>query len=328
MNYHIASIGYYVPEHVLDNDYIKKATGADGSFLEKKIGITARRVAAPEELTSDMAYKSASRLIKENEIDKNSIDLVLICTQNPDYRLPTTACILQSKLGLKKSCLAFDVNLGCSGFVYSVVIAGSLLINGMIQNALVTMSEQYSKIIDYKDRNTASIFGDAAASALITSCSDDYGVIDASFGTDGTGAKSLILPNSGVAKDSNQDGYLIMDGRAIFNFAVRVIPESVQHILDRNGLKIEDIKFFVFHQANQYILKEIGRRLSIRSSQLVIDMKEYGNTVSASIPIALKNVMDKKLLTAGDLVILCGFGVGLSWGTILYKFGQEEIEND
>jgi 3-oxoacyl-[acyl-carrier-protein] synthase-3 len=320
MNYSIKYIEYYLPEKIIDNNYLSKVSGIDSGFLEEKVGIKKRHIASVDETTSDMAAKSAMKLISENNVEKANIDLLLLCTQNPDFTLPTTACIVQHKLGLKNSCLAFDINLGCSGFVYSLVIAGNFINTGMLNNCLIIMADQYSKSIDYKDKNTASIFGDAASSAFLTACDNNYGVIDCAFGTDGSNADKLIVHNSGVDKNAGKSNYLFMDGREIFKFSITIVPQSVNDILCRNNLSVKDIKYFIFHQANKYMLEEIQKKLEITDSQMVVDMEDFGNTVSSTIPIAYKNLFSKNKLFKGDLIILSGFGVGLSWGTILYRY--------
>src|ERR1035437_1052193 len=320
MNYRIKATEYYLPERIIDNKYLHEIAGMDIDFLENKVGIKQRHIAAIDETTSEMAIKAAVKLIENNKIEPDAIDLLILCTQNPDYKLPTTACIVQNSLKLKTSCLAFDVNLGCSGFIYSLAIAGNFLKTGMSKYAMLIMVDQYSKIIDYTDKNTASLFGDAASASLIEPCTDSDGVIGAVFGTDGSNADKLIAYNSGVKTDHDKNNYLYMDGREIFKFSVQVVPASVNIILKRNNLKITDIRFFIFHQANKYILTEIQKRLEISDVQTIIDIEDYGNTVSSSIPIAYKNILKKGVLKNDDLLIFCGFGVGLSWGTILYRY--------
>jgi 3-oxoacyl-[acyl-carrier-protein] synthase-3 len=182
------------------------------------------------------------------------------------------------------------------------------------------MADQYSKAIDYKDKNTASIFGDAASSAFLTTCDNNYGVIDCVFGTDGSNADKLIVYNSGVDKNAGKANFLFMDGREIFKFSITIVPQSVNDILCRNNLSVKNIKYFIFHQANKYMLEEIQKKLDITDSQMVVDMEDFGNTVSSTIPIAFKNLSTKNKLCKGDLIIFSGFGVGLSWGTILYRY--------
>ncbi len=320
MGYCISNVAHYVPEKVVDNEIIAARCGVDRSFLEDKIGIKERRVADDDEVTSFMACRSARRLIERGAVDPQEIDALIVCTQNPDYRLPTTACLVQDMLGLKKSIIAFDINLGCSGFVYALPIAGNFIRCGAARGALVIMADQYSKIVDPTDKNTASVFGDASAAILLRGCEEGYGVVDGVFGTDGAGAKHLILYNSGVRKDPEKSSYLFMDGREIFKFSVSVVPDSVKQLLKRNGLELPDVKHYLFHQANLYMLREIKNRLGLRDDQMVIDMEHYGNTVSASIPIAYSDLIEAQPPARGDLAIFCGFGVGLSWGAVLYRF--------
>jgi 3-oxoacyl-[acyl-carrier-protein] synthase-3 len=319
MNYYIEAIDYYLPDHIIDNEYLEKECGIDREFTENKVGIRERRIAAPEETTSSMAVNAARILIEKNNINTEDIGMILLCTQNPDYRLPTTACIVQDKVGLDKSTMAFDINLGCSAFTYALPIAGNFIKNGTIKKALIITSEQYSKVTNFKDHSTAAIFGDAAASTLLSSCPDGYGVMDSNFGTDGSGAEKLIVPNSGVAKDSSQSNYLFMDGREIFKFSMFTVPPSIKELLKRNNFEHKDIRYFILHQANKYMLGELQKRMKLTDEQMIIDMELIGNTVSSTIPIALKNLMAKNVLKRNDLMLFSGFGVGLSWANALYK---------
>jgi 3-oxoacyl-[acyl-carrier-protein] synthase III len=319
MGYCIADLAYALPEKVVENDFFVDECGIDRAFLENKIGITERRIAAENEPPSVLAAASARTVLEATGLSPDSIDVLVLCTQNPDYRLPTTACLVQHILGLRKSVLAFDINLGCSGFVYALPIAGNFIRTGDAARVLVITVDHYSKIVDLRDKNTGPLFGDAAATALLVPCEDGFGVIDGAFGTDGSGAGHLILPNSGVRKEPARPSTLVMDGREIFKFAVSVVPDSVSRLLQRNGLEPASIRHYVFHQANLYMLREIQRRLALSDDQMVIDMARYGNTVSASIPIAYRNLITSRPPARGDLVVFCGFGVGLSWGTILYR---------
>lgn len=316
MNYYIDNIAYYLPNKLITNDYLVVECGLDKVFLEDKIGIKERRIADTES-TSEMAYLACEKLLQN--IDKNTIDVLLVCTQNPDFKLPTTACIVQNKLGLKTSCIAFDVNLGCSGFTYSLSIAGNFLKTDMANNVVIVMVDQYSKLIDYKDKNTASIFGDAASAILLKKCDDNVGVIAYDYGTDGSGAEHLMAYNSGVVEQTDKSNFLYMNGREIFKFSITTVPQSINNLLSKSGFNTKDIKYFIFHQANKYMLTEIKKKLDLTDEQMVIDMEKYGNTVSSTIPIAYKNLIEKKMLNKGDLVVFSGFGVGLSWGSILYK---------
>jgi 3-oxoacyl-[acyl-carrier-protein] synthase-3 len=320
MPYKILQIDYYLPARILDNKHLHQQVGIDSDFLEDKIGIKERRIAGELESCTDMAAAATTRLLEANADLRADIGLLIVCTQNPDYRLPTTACLLQHRLGLSRNTMAFDLNLGCSGFTYSLAVAGACLNSGMAKKALIVMVDQYSRLIDQTDKHTVSLFGDAASAAVIGNADPGSGVIDQDFGTDGSGAFHLIAHNSGIVKSAEKSSFLYMNGREIFKFTITVVPRSVTRILERNGLGIADIKAFVFHQANKYMLKEIQKIMGIREDQMVIDMEYTGNTVSSTIPIALADRFKARAFQPGDKIILCGFGVGLSWGTMLYVF--------
>jgi 3-oxoacyl-[acyl-carrier-protein] synthase III len=320
MGYRVKAIESYLPEKIISNEYLNQKFGIDIEFLDNKIGIKERRIAGENETSSDLAYKAAIKFFDKGVVKPEEIDLILVCTQNPDYRLPTTACLLQHRLGLKTSCMAFDINLGCSGYIYSIAVAGSMLSSNIINKALLIMVDEYSKIIDYSDKNTASLFGDAATATILEKCEDGKGVVDFNFGTDGSGAQHLIAYNSGVLKQDDKNNFLYMNGREIFKFSITAVPASVNALLAKNNLKKNDIKYYLFHQANKYMLNEIKKKLELTDEQNIIDMEYTGNTVSSSIPLIFKSLFDQNKLNTGDLLVLCGFGVGLSWGSILYKY--------
>lgn len=320
MNCAIVDIAYYLPDKVTDNAYLSETCGIDPLFLENKVGIRERHVAADDESTSDMAVKAAKALFACGAATPEDIDLLILCTQNPDYRLPSTACIVQHKLGLSTACAAFDINQGCSGFVYSLAIAAGFMETGMAKKPLLLMADQYSRIVDPRDRNTVALFGDAASAILVEPCKSEVGLQDMLFGTNGGGADLLICHNSGVVRDIKKAACLYMDGRAIFKFSITDVVQTVSQLLDRNSLSTKNIRYFIFHQANRYILDAIRKQLGLDEEQMIIDMALYGNTVSSTIPIAMKNLIDKKALHTGDQIVLCGFGVGLSWAVALYQW--------
>lgn len=329
----IKAISYYLPEYRLTNDVLNERF-PEWSIekISVKTGIYERRIAAPDEFSSDMAVKSAERLFKEHGVIPAQIDFIILCTQSPDYFLPTTACIIQDRLHIPKTAGAFDFNLGCSGFVYGLGIAKGLIKGGMAKNVLLITSETYSKFIHTHDRSNLTIFGDAAACTLITEQDGFCKIDDFIFGTDGAGAENLIVKEGGVkyrnvvAHDDKVDRYgniqnernLFMNGTEIFNFTLSSIPSLVNDVLLKNNLTLDEINLFIFHQANRFMLNHLKKKIGIADDRFFVWMEACGNTVSSTIPIALKEALDSKKIAKGDKVLLAGFGVGYSWaGTIL-----------
>ena len=323
-------IEYYLPETVLTNqDLEQEFPECSSSKISDKIGINQRHIAKPDETALDLAYMAASKLLQN--FDKSKIDFLLLCTQSPEYHLPTTACILQNKLGLNTSIGAIDYPLGCSGYVYGLAIATSLVQSNIAKNVLLVTAETYSKFLYPKDKANRSIFGDAATATIITENDIDQ-ILKFDLGTDGSGMAHLIVPNGGMRNkieidpieisDDNgtrTNNHLYMDGAAIFNFTIENIPNTINNCLNKNEMRMDDIDYFVFHQANKFMLNHLRKKFKIPAEKFYIDMANTGNTVSCTIPIALKDCFDKGLIKSGDKVLLCGFGVGLSWGTTIVK---------
>jgi 3-oxoacyl-[acyl-carrier-protein] synthase-3 len=261
--------------------------------------------------------------------DKESIDFVILCTQSPDYYLPTSACILQEKLNLPTHVGAFDFNLGCSGYIYGLGIAKGLIESHISNRILFITSETYTKSINPLDKGNLTIFGDAAAATIIERSENEY-ILDFVFGTDGTGAQNLIIPNGGLRNRYDEDALLInekdnvrtandlyMNGPEIFTFTIQRIPDLIHKTLKKNQLQIENIDYFIFHQANQYMLDYLRKKLNIPENKFFMDMRNTGNTVSSTIPIALQKSGNQ--LKQGDIVLLAGFGVGYSWGATIIR---------
>lgn len=318
MNTAIRGLAHYLPERIVDNAWLAKQCGIDRAFLNEKVGIRCRHIAAENEATSSMAIRAAQRLIEKTGVAPETFDLLIVCTQNPDYRLPTTACLVQAQIGSSSQCAALDINLGCSGYVYALALADGMLKARYARHALLLMADQYSRLIDYQDKNTAALFGDAATATWLAPGQDGVGIVDVMLNTDGRGAMNLVAPNSGVVRDPTRSKYLFMDGREIFRFAITTVPVAVRALLDRHQLDTAQIRAFIFHQANQYLLREIQKQLALRDDQMVIEMADTGNTVSSTIPLALEPRFDRGDYRSGDRLVFCGFGVGLSWGTLLY----------
>lgn len=322
----IIDIEYYIPEGVLANSHLEeKFPEYSAQEIEKKVGIKERHIVSEDETALDLAYNAAEKILQN--YDKNLIDFILLCTQSPDYYLPTSACILQDRLGLKNDIGALDFNLGCSGFIYGLGLAKGLINSGIATNILLITSETYSKHIHPKDRSNLSIFGDGAAAIIITK-SETEQIFNFVLGTDGKGYNNLIVPNGGMrcryqenAEEKGDrsgsirtDNHLFMDGPEIFNFTIGRVPTIVSTVLEMNNLNLSNIDFFIFHQANKFILDYLRKKIKIPKEKFYINLEDTGNTVSATIPIALKDCLDKKLINKGELILLIGFGVGYSWG--------------
>jgi 3-oxoacyl-[acyl-carrier-protein] synthase-3 len=329
----ITSISYYLPVESLTNKKINENFPEwDINKISSKTGIQNRYISAENEFASDMAFKVAEKLFEEHQIDRDVIDFLLLCTQSPDYFLPTTACILQDKLKLKTSIGALDFNLGCSGYVYGLSIAKGLINSGLAQNVLLITSETYTKFIHPKDKSNKTIFGDAAAATLISNDEGVFEIGDFIFGTDGSGAENLIVRNGGIRYPIQQkkdilddfgnvhnENCLFMNGSEIFNFTIDSVPKLINSILEKNKMKLTDIDLFIFHQANQYMLNHLRKKIGIDESKFYISLKNTGNTVSSTIPIALYEAMKENKFKNSINVILAGFGVGYSWASCNLK---------
>lgn len=332
MNAYIKAISYYVPETIVSNeDIVKDFPDWSEQKISVKIGIKQRYIS--KELTAgDMAERAANKLFEEYNIDRSTIDAIILCTQSPDHFLPTTACILQDKLNLPTNIAAFDFNLGCSGFVYGLGIAKGLISAGIAKNILFLTSETYNKYIHSKDRGNRALFSDAAAATLI-STDGILNINEFVFGTDGKGAKNLIVENgcsrhpdkSGIEIDPENEvlqspDYLYMNGSEIFNFTLEAVPLLTEQVLKKNNLKQEDIDLFIFHQANKHMLKFIRQAISIPEEKFYMCLEDFGNSVSSTIPIAIYHALNNKVIKSGNTVMIAGFGVGYSWGGAILSF--------
>ena len=332
-------ISFYLPEQVLTNEDLTKIFPEwTSEKIKKKTGIEKRHVAATNETALDLAEKAANKLFEENSISRESVDYIILCTQSPDYYLPTSACILQERLKLDEHCGAFDYNLGYSGYVYGLGIAKGLIMSGQANNVLLVTAETYSKYLHPEDKSCRTIFGDGAAASIVSSQKYDSGLIaeicNFTYRTIGNHFQSLIVENGcsrspfnpncpdvrdgegGFIRNSN---HLFMDGKDIFDFSAHAVPEVIEENLHNNNLKKEEIDLFVFHQANAYMLNFMKMRTKLSTEKVVIDLEEFGNTVSSTIPIALSRRMKIYPLETGNKVMLCGFGVGLSVGATVLK---------
>ncbi|MEM8679688.1 MAG: ketoacyl-ACP synthase III [Planctomycetota bacterium] len=299
----------------------------DLDLIRSKTGIDCRYIAAEDETASDLGVRAAQKLFHEHDIDPHSVDFLLLCTQTPDYALPTTSCLMQDRLGLRTNSGALDFNLGCSGFVYGLALADGLIRGGMVRRVLLITAETYSKYIDSADRSLRTIFGDGAAATLIEAA-DEPSVSGMQFGTDGTGADTLIVREGGARplKDAIEPRHrqrwksqLYMDGPALINFTNAAIPELVQAVLEATELTPADVDLYLMHQATKKMLQQLQERLDVGDDELPIVMEKCGNTVSSTIPILIRDLRSEGRLTPGTHSMLIGFGVGWSWAGCMWR---------
>lgn len=330
---YIKAISYYLPEKVVTNEeLVKEFPEWSVDKVAQKVGVDSRHLAANNETAGDMAEKAAKKLFEEYTIDPQSIDFLMLCTQSPDYFLPSTACILQDRLGVPTKAGAFDYNLGCSGCIYGMAIAKGLISAGIAKNVLLLTAETYNKYLHPSDKSNRSIFGDGAAACLIST--EGFAEIgEFSLGTDGSGANNLIV-KTGASRQKEATGkfvedaeghiwyddFLYMNGGAIFNFTLDAVPAMMKDILIKNKLEKDDINYYVFHQANKFMLSTIRKVCVLPKDKFYINLSEAGNTVSSTIMIGLKECIDRQLIKPGDRIMISGFGVGLSWGGTILRF--------
>ncbi len=333
MKAYIKGISYYLPENILTNeDLVQKFPEWTAEKVAGKIGVSERHIAAKDETAMDMAVKAGKKLFDEHKIDPHDIDFVLLCTQSPDYFLPTSACIIQDKLGIPVRSGAIDFNLGCSGFVYGLALAKGLISSGIAKNVLLITSETYSKYIHPKDKTNLTIFGDAAAATLV-STEGFAEILDFSLGTDGSGANNLMVESGGsrnshplkniIFDESNNpksSDHLYMNGSEIFNFTLEMVPILVDDTLYKNNIEKSAIDLFVFHQANKYMLNFLRKKTKIPQEKFYLFMDKVGNTVSSTIPIALYEAIKDGGILSGKQILIAGFGVGYSWAGNVLKF--------
>jgi 3-oxoacyl-[acyl-carrier-protein] synthase-3 len=335
----LSAVEYYLPERVLTNaELARQYPEWTEERIEQKLGIVERRIAAEHECASDLAVKAAGRLFATGVCSPQEIDYLLFCTQSPDYFLHTSACLIQDRLGIPQRAGALDFNLGCSGYVYGLSLAKGLVETGQSKNLLLITADTYSKYLHPQDKSVRTLFGDGAAATLVRACPrpnppEPSAIGPFVMGTDGRGARNLIVEAGGLrrrsasielALDENgspkRDACLHMDGGEIFAFTLDRVPATVTELLAKAGLSREAIDLFVFHQANKYMLEVLRKACSIPEEKFHVCFRHFGNTVSSTIPIALKNAVDTQKLKPGATIMLVGFGVGYSWGATLVRW--------
>jgi 3-oxoacyl-[acyl-carrier-protein] synthase III len=329
----IKKISYYLPEQVVTNDDLKKENpNWDMELVGNRVGVLKRRIAREDETALDLSVRACKSMFAEDRFLKELVDGIIFCTQSEDYILPPNSCILHKELGLDEDVFAFDLNLACSGYVYGLALAQGLISSGRAGNILLVNADTYSKYINKHDRSVRVLFGDGAAVSWIGPSGSEKGIVDIRCSTYGKFYDKFIIPAGGcrapksrTTASSNTDNSgnartlenIYMDGMGILAFINSRIPAQINGILSKNGLGIEDIDLFVFHQASKPALDKLASLLKIDPEKVYSNIDRVGNTVSASIPIAMKDAIDEGRVSAGDRVIICGFGAGLSWGTAI-----------
>ncbi|GAA0433098.1 beta-ketoacyl-ACP synthase III [Lentibacillus halophilus] len=313
MNAGLLGTGHYVPDHVVTNKDLEKIVDTNDEWIRTRTGIEERRIANDDVNTSDMAYYAAKNALDESGVQVEDLDMILVATVTPDTPFPSVSCMLQDRLGAR-TIPAMDISAACSGFMYGVITAKQFLETNAYRHILVVGSDKLSKITDWQDRSTCVLFGDGAGAAVIGPVSEGKGILTSELGSDGSGGKDLY-------QDQETD-YLSMNGREVFKFAVRQMPESSVKVVTEAGYAKEDVDYLIPHQANIRIMEAARERLGINEDRMDISVKSYGNTSSASIPIALSESVKGGRINDNDLLVLVGFGGGLTWGAIALRWGR------
>lgn len=321
----IKGMGYYVPENVITNFDLEKIVDTTDEWIRTRTGIEERRFASPDEATSDLSYKAALKAIEVAKIDKNQIDMIIVATCTPDYIAQGTSCLVQNKLGLT-SIPCLDVNAACSGFIYGMSMAYSLVKSKIYKNILVVGAETLSRIIDMQDRNTCVLFGDGAGAVIIGEVEEGYGILGLSLGAEGEDDMILKVPAGGTRKPNNEEtiknreNFLIMKGKEVFKFAVTVLPKVTLDALEQSKLSVNDLSMIFPHQANERIIEAASKRIEFPLEKFYMNLNRFGNTSAASIAIALGEALEKGLVKKGDNIALTGFGAGLTYGSMVMKW--------
>ena len=314
----IIATGSYLPEKILTNKDLEKTVDTSHEWIVERSGINQRHIAAQDELASDLATKAAQRAIETAGLSPSEIDLLIVATTTPDMVFPSTACIVQSKLGISGS-PAFDVQAVCCGFVYALNIADLFIKSGQASNALIIGAEVYSRILDWNDRTTCVLFGDGAG-AVVLSSSEEPGILKTKLHADGSFRDKLCVPGWVNAGEISGSPMVTMDGGTVFKFAVKVFEQTARELLDEANLSIDDVDWFIPHQANIRIMESTAKKLNLPREKLIATVDHHGNTSAASIPLALDEAVQTGKVARGDLLLLEGVGGGFTWGGALVKY--------
>jgi len=314
-----------VPQRVVTNDELAQMVDTSDGWIRARTGIERRHLAGPQETTSQMAVEAARHALQVADADPRDIDLIIVGTATSDHLFPSTACLVQDALGATRAG-AFDLNAGCSGFVYALAMGHQAIASGEHQLVLVIGAETMSRVTDWRDRGTCILFGDGAGAVLLRASQGPAGVLSTLLGSDGSGADLLMIPAGGSAMPASHQTvdegqhYLRMKGRQVFRFATRVMPQATTQVARKAGLKVKDIDLIIPHQANLRIISAASKRLKVPLDRFAISLQEYGNTSAASVPIALCEAIDAGRINPGDNIVMVGFGAGLTWAALALKW--------
>jgi 3-oxoacyl-[acyl-carrier-protein] synthase III len=322
----MAGWGKYLPARIMPNSELEALVDTSDEWIRARTGIGERRIAAPEETTCSLAVQASREALDRAGLDAAELDLVIVATCTPDYaNMPATGSLVQHALGATRAG-AFDVNAVCSGFLYSLATGSQFILTGAYRNVLVVGAEVFSRILDWEDRSTCVLFGDAAGAVVLQATDEPGGLLSFTLGSDGGGACSLYVPAGGSRQPTSAETvadrqhYVKMQGRDVFRFATSVLPESVGQALSQAGLSTADVDLLIPHQANVRIIDAAMRRLKLADATVFSNVERYGNTSAASIPVALCEALEEGRLKSGDTLVMSGFGAGLSWGSAVWKW--------
>ncbi len=323
----IVGTGSYLPANIVTNDDLAQKVDTSDEWIKSRTGIRERRILAEAEATSDMCVKAAERALKDADISAAELDLIVVGTVTPDMLFPSTACIVQDKIGAKKA-TAFDLSAGCTGFIYALATGSSFLEAGLYKNALVIGSDAVSRVVDWSDRGTCVLFGDGAGAVVLQASNSEEGIIGSYLRSDGSGAHFLHLPAGGsrlpaTVKTINDALHsLKMEGREVFKFAVKAMEEATRRVLEENGLSLEEVNHLIPHQANIRIIESSLKRLGLAEDKVFVNLHKYGNMSGASVPVALDEAAKQGKFKKGDLLVLVAFGAGLTWGSSAVRWAK------
>jgi len=323
----ITATARYLPKRTLTNFDLEKMVDTTDEWIRSRTGIENRHIVAEGEATSDMGTQIAKQLLARSEKSAEEIDLILVATSTPDFIVVSTAALVQDKIGATNA-WGFDIVAACTGFVYAMEIGSKMVESGQYKNVIVIGADTMSSIIDYTDRNTCIIFGDGGGGVLLEPSENEHGVLDSILYTDGSGSKYLTVPAGGSLHPASIDTiekkmhYVYQDGKTVYKFAVKNMAKVSKQILDKNGLKGEDIKLFIPHQANKRIIDAAAERCGLQKDQVFVNINRYGNTTAGTIPLAIDEAVEMNLLAEGDLLLLAAFGGGFTWGSMLIRWGN------